>query len=123
VNLSRLLRNNWDRALAIVAVLGGLLAILLGWRGVSDATLATEQLPYIASGIGLGLFLLGVAGTLWLSAELRDAWRKLGDVHRVLTGADDEYDDEPAPALVANGSNGHEAASRRRAGALHASDR
>jgi hypothetical protein len=33
-------------------------------------------MPYIASGGLLGLFLLGVAGVLWISADLRDDWRE-----------------------------------------------
>jgi hypothetical protein len=34
-------------------------------------------MPYIISGGVGGLFFLAVGGTLWLSADLRDEWRKL----------------------------------------------
>lgn len=99
MNSTRLLRNQWDRAAAVVAVALGFLALFFGWLGVSDSTLATEQLPYLASGLGFGMFFLGVGGTLWLSADLRDTWRKLHDVHAALTGQhDEEQVDEPVAA-------------------------
>lgn len=74
----------WDRAAAIVAVVAGLLALLLGWLGVSDQTLPAAQIPYLASGGLLGVFALGIAATLWLSADLRDEWRKLDDIHQAI---------------------------------------
>lgn len=122
MNLSRLLRNNWDRAAAVVAALASLVALLLGWRGVSNATLATEQLPYIASGIGLGFFFLGIAGTLWLSANLRDAWRRLGDVHRVLVDAEEDPALAEPRVTVANISR-VEPSAPRRARPVRAADR
>jgi hypothetical protein len=81
VDLYRWLRTQWDRATAVVCAFAGLASLLLGWAGVSDATLPTEQIPYVASGGLVGIFLLGVAGTLWISADLRDEWRKLEDIH------------------------------------------
>jgi hypothetical protein len=72
--------NQWDRASAIGLVLLGALAILLGWIGVSGSGLPSEQIPYLASGAIFGIFLLGVGATLWLSADLRDEWRKLEDI-------------------------------------------
>jgi hypothetical protein len=77
-------RTQWDRAGAVAALLVGAVALLLGYLGVSDATLPTEQIPYLASGGLFGLFLLGIAATLWLSADLRDEWRKLDDIHAEL---------------------------------------
>jgi hypothetical protein len=82
VDLQRWVKNQWDRAGAILAALLGLLSLLIGWLGVRDATLPTQQIPYLASAGLLGLFALGIAATLWLSADLRDEWRKLDDIHR-----------------------------------------
>jgi len=84
VNTGRWLKNQWDRTVAVVATLVGGLAILLGWLGASDAKLTTEQLPYLASGAVFGLFALGVGATLWLSADLRDEWRKLDEINQGL---------------------------------------
>jgi hypothetical protein len=51
--------------------------LIVGWVGVSGTPYTAKQLPYLASnGLG-GLFLLGAAAMLWLSADLRDEWRKL----------------------------------------------
>ena len=83
-NSSRWLKNQWDRAAAVVAVIIGGLAIFIGWLGASDATLTTEQLPYLASGAVFGLFALGIGATLWLSADMRDEWRKLDEINQGL---------------------------------------
>ena len=77
MDLYRWLRNQWDRTLAIVLALAGLIAIYLGYRGVRDGIIPSEQIPYLASGGIVGLFLLGAGATLWLSSDLRDEWRKL----------------------------------------------
>lgn len=78
--LGRWVRHEWDRALAIALVVAGLVVIYFGWRGVSGHVLPAEQIPYLASDAVLGLFFLGAAATLWLSADLRDEWRKLDAV-------------------------------------------
>jgi hypothetical protein len=46
----------------------------------------------------LGLFLLGLGALLWVSADMRDEWRKLDaiDRHLVETGALPSYE-VPAP--------------------------
>jgi hypothetical protein len=36
-----------------------------------------EQLPYVISGGLVGLTLVVISATLWISADLRDEWRKL----------------------------------------------
>jgi ABC-type Na+ efflux pump permease subunit len=79
------------RAVAVGALGVGMVALFLGWLGVSGATLPTEQLPYVVSGAVAGLFLLGVAATLWLSADLRDEFQRLGEIKQLLA-------DEPPPS-------------------------
>jgi hypothetical protein len=71
------LRNEWDRAGAWLAIGVGALALFLGYAGVSNTEFTAEQLPYMVSGGLVGIFLLGIGGMLWLSADLRDEWRTL----------------------------------------------
>ncbi|MGH9137977.1 MAG: hypothetical protein ACRD0G_13175, partial [Acidimicrobiales bacterium] len=73
----RIIRILWDRSLAAGAAVVGAVFIVLGWVGVHDKVYVAQQIPYIVSGGLGGLFLLGVAATLWISADLRDEWRKL----------------------------------------------
>ena len=74
------LKNQWDRALSITAALAGVAFLILGWWGVSGADLTTKQIPYLVSGAVAGMFALGIAATLWLSADLRDEWRELHEI-------------------------------------------
>ena len=73
-------RTQWDRVAAAVLATAGAIALLLGWVGASGAAYPAAQIPYIVSGGLVGIFLVGVAGVLWLSADLRDEWREL---HRI----------------------------------------
>ena len=83
------MRNQWDRVAAWVLIaLGGLL-LLIGWLGVSDALLPTEQMPYIVSGGLGGICLIGIGVMLWLSADLRDEWTELHEIARLLGGEDE----------------------------------
>ena len=75
-----ILRSEWDRAAALAALLCGVAAMVNGWVGVSGTAYSAEQMPYIVVGALVGIFLLGVAAVLWLSADLRDEWRKLADL-------------------------------------------
>jgi hypothetical protein len=84
VDIVKWLRLEWDRALAIVLVIAGAAAPIAGWVGVSGSAYAAGQLPYIISGGIGGIFLLGVGATLWLSADLRDEWRKLDRIEDAL---------------------------------------
>ncbi len=77
-------RNQWDRAGAWLCVIGGAIALLVGYLGVSDTLNTGEQLPYVVSGGLVGLFLLGLGALLWVSADLRDEWRKLDAIDRHL---------------------------------------
>ncbi|MDQ1506530.1 MAG: hypothetical protein QOD57_4257 [Actinomycetota bacterium] len=82
--LLKYVRDEWDRVSAWVLVVVGLLALLFGWLGVSGTEYVAEQNPYIISGGLLGMFCLGLAAMLWLSADLRDEWRKLDALQRDL---------------------------------------
>lgn len=105
MDLYRWLRNQWDRTLAVGLTLVGIVAVYLGWRGIAHAELPAEQIPYLASGAVVGIFALGIAATLWLSADLRDEWRKLDDLHRAQLA-----EDESAPHRELNGhAVGHDA--------------
>ena len=88
-------RDQWDRVGAVVLVVAGALALLLGWLGISDAVLPSEQLPYLLSGGLLGVFLLGLGTTLWLSADLRDEWRKLDRLEQLVRGEAEVDVDQP----------------------------
>lgn len=70
-------RLNWDRLVAIGAAGAGAGALLAGWLGMSDVLIDHEQVPWIVGLSFLGLWLLGVAGTAWLAAVLRDQWSAL----------------------------------------------
>ena len=70
-------RTQWDRAAALAAMIIGLLALLLGWIGVSGNSYVAKQLPYVVSGALFGIFMIGIAAAIWLSADLRDEWREL----------------------------------------------
>jgi hypothetical protein len=62
---------------AWVCVAAGVVVLIIGWVGVSGTEYPAAQLPYIISGGVGGIFLLGLGAMLWLSADLRDEWRKL----------------------------------------------
>ena len=65
---------------------------------MSGSPYAAAQLPYIISGGIGGIFLLGVGATLWLSADLRDEWRKLDCIEEALRERQGET--EPSGALL-----------------------
>jgi hypothetical protein len=88
VELLTYIKAQWDRVGAWAAILIGALALLLGWLGISNTPYVAEQLPYIISGGLVGVFLLGVGGMLWLSADLRDEWRKLDDLETAVRDMD-----------------------------------
>lgn len=79
-----LLRSQWDRAIAIGCALAGALSLLIGWIGTSGTEHVAEQMPYIVSAGLTGIFLLGIAAVLWITADLRDEWRELRRVGTLL---------------------------------------
>jgi len=70
-------RRNWERVGAAVSILAGAITLLVGYHGIDAAHSVRDQLPWIISGGLLGIFLLGLGGLLWVSADLRDEWREL----------------------------------------------
>jgi hypothetical protein len=86
MDLMTFLRRQWDRVAAWAAILLGALVLVLGYLGISGTPHVAEQLPYFISAGLTGIFLLGVAGMLWVSADLRDEWCEL----RALRSAIDE---------------------------------
>src|SRR5690242_3320643 len=81
-----ILKQQWDRVLAIVAALVGVVLLVVGWAQVSSTAVVAEQIPYLASQCVGGLIAFGVATTLWISADLRDEWAKLDDIYRAVGG-------------------------------------
>lgn len=76
-NLITLSKSQWDRTAAVVLAAAGLITLLVAWIGVSSTIFTYKQMPYVVSGGLLGVCLVSIAGALWRSADLRDAWRKL----------------------------------------------
>jgi hypothetical protein len=77
MDLLTVLRAQWDRTIAVGAAAFGAVALFLGYLGVSDTPYIAAQLPYFISGGLFGIFLITIAATLWLSADLRDEWREM----------------------------------------------
>jgi len=121
-HLAALIRTQWDRAGALGLVIVGLLALLLGWIGMSGAVLTYEQLPYILSGGLFGLSLIMVGTGLWLSADIRDEWRRIDRLEERLMerrlgepGRDVRLPDaaEPAPRSTGSAESVNAGSSRR----------
>jgi hypothetical protein len=99
-------QTQWDRVFAWVLVGAGALAIVLGWNGISSEPLTAQQIPYLISGGIGGLFLLGLGAMLWLSADLRDEWRRLDAIEqntRPTAEADLALAADPFEAVKAEG--------------------
>ena len=90
MELTSWLRAQWDRVLAWGLIAAGLVALVVGWVGVSGTPYLAEQLPYLVSAGLFGLFLLGVGATVWISADLRDEWRKLDELADLLGGRSEQ---------------------------------
>ena len=84
MDLKLVVRALWDRISGWALIALGALALLLGWLGVSDTPLPSEQIPFVVSGGLVGIALIGVGATLLISADLRDEWHKLDDIDAAL---------------------------------------
>jgi hypothetical protein len=78
------MQEQWDRCAAVVLVIVAAVALILGYNGVANTEFVAAQIPYFISGGVFGLLLLGAAGVLWLSADLRDEWVKLDRIEEHL---------------------------------------
>lgn len=85
-DLVKVLRTHWDRASAVALVLAGVVAVTVGWVAVSDTILTFEQIPYVMSGGLAGVCLVAIGASLWLSADIRDEWRKLDRLEEAVRG-------------------------------------
>jgi hypothetical protein len=81
-------RLQWDRVCAVIGFVAGAVLLVVGWVGVSGVVYPAEQIPYVVSAGFGGLFLLGIGGTLWHSADLRDQWRTLDRIEQHLENAE-----------------------------------
>ena len=91
-SLGKLIRYQWDRTLAAGLVVGGLVAVVVAWVLASGTILTFEQIPYLMSGGLIGVCLVAIGATLWLSADLRDEWRKLDRLEQAVLGNGAEID-------------------------------
>lgn len=108
-----IVKQQWDRVLAIVAALVGVVLLVLGWAQVSGTAVVAEQIPYLASQTVGGLIAFGVATTLWISADLRDEWAKLDDIYRAV-GAGATSPNSPDGALAGQEADSRDGATRHR---------
>ena len=97
MEMKSFLRANLDRVLAAGLALAGVVAIIIGWIGVSGTGLAPAQIPYVISGGIGGIALIALGCTAWISADLQDEWRRLDAIEERLEGI------EPAEAMSTNG--------------------
>jgi hypothetical protein len=111
MDLGKWLALQWDRIAAWASVIAGATALIVGWTGVSGTAYLSEQIPYIVSGGIGGMFLLGLGGMLWLSADLRDEWYKLDRVEEELR-LTREAGISPLPGTAPGGSAAASSAAR-----------
>ena len=78
------MRAEWDRILGWSAIGSAVLALLLGFQGVSGSLSTGRQLAYLTSGGVGGLMLVAIGATLLVSADLHDEWRKLDRIEEAL---------------------------------------
>ncbi len=113
-----LVRTHWDRILATVLVVAGIVALLLGWHGASNTEFVAKQIPFIISGGLVGIVLSGVGVGLWISADLSDEVRVLASLSRQLDGAAaTPVSAAPAHVAESGSANGHSSRSAARAAA------
>lgn len=108
--LRRYLAAGGGQALAFVLLGAGVLLLIVGWFGVSREVIVSKQIPYLVSGGLGGAFLLGLAGLLLVTHELRLDNRRLAAVEMLMEELRDALllDDNNAPAAqpaaTANGN-------------------
>jgi hypothetical protein len=65
---------------AVALTIASLVALIVGYVGVSGTTIVADQLSYIASGGLFGLFLLGVGTMLFWSEQRERELKRLDDL-------------------------------------------
>jgi hypothetical protein len=116
MDMKLILRVFWDRVGAWLLIGLGALCLLLGWLGASGTPYVEAQIPYVISGGLVGLGLIGLGATLWLSSDLRDEWHRLlalEEAVRSLIETDSLADPSTELPAVTSSANGK---SPRRAG-------
>lgn len=73
-------------AMAAICCAGGLLAIILGWVGVSGTRDLADQLSYVVSGGVLGLFLLGLGVSILITDFVMELERSISRIEARLDG-------------------------------------
>jgi hypothetical protein len=84
------LKSQWDRVAAVVCAIGGVILLIVGYQGIADSPYVAEELAYLISGGLGGVFLLGVAATLYISADMHDEWRKLDRIEDAILSLRDD---------------------------------
>ncbi|HVV74822.1 MAG TPA: hypothetical protein VHC43_02225 [Mycobacteriales bacterium] len=95
--------------LGYVFIVAGLIALFVGWWGVSGTALVAKQLPYIASAGLVGVVLVAIGNRIFMTNDLRrDSGRldrleqMVAELHAVLLARTDAVA-VSAPAAVAGG--------------------
>jgi hypothetical protein len=106
----------WDSVrpvLGYVLVALGLLALLIGWYGVSGESIVAKQLPFIASGGLLGVALVALGGRFMLIQDLRRDSNRLDrletmvdELHAALLTRPDAPGRESSSARTGASTNG-----------------
>ena len=91
-----IIKSQWDRAAALAVALVAVVVLAAGWVGVATTAYPAEQVPYVISGGIFGIFLMAASATLWISADIRDEWRKLDRVSGQLDQIQASLDALPA---------------------------
>ncbi len=102
MEIVKLIKEQWDRVLGWAAIGLGILALILGWLGVSRYGFPASQLPYIISGGIGGIILVGIGGVLLLSADIQDEWRKLDRIDEKLERLLPSPDSDSTPISTAS---------------------
>lgn len=123
MNITAFFRTQWDRAGAWICIAAGAVVLFAGWWGISGTTEVGRQLPFIISGGLFGVFLLGLGGMLWVSADLRDEWRELWAIRSALAAIANNRESEHAPGPRLTQQERNEAAALLTDGTWTPSDR
>ena len=114
MEMKEFLRANWDRALGVALVVLGVVALIIGWFGVSGTGLVAEQNPYLISGGLGGIALIFIGCTVWQSSDLQDEWRRMDDIEERLAELTSASPNESSTA-TANGEGERPSTRRKRA--------